>query len=208
MLETLSIDNRLKLSKDGIRDQLTTPKVVRVNSFDEEAVKSFSTAMSAAHQTGQPVIPVVIDTNGGDPYALMAMVDIIDASQVPVATVIEGKAFSCGAVLFCCGAAGLRFMGPNATLMIHDVLSYDENEKKSREIMADAQETSRINRRLYRIIDKHIRKPANYTWNLVQERTRTDWYLNPKQAVKLGYADHVKLPVLKCQVKVEMELVF
>lgn len=205
MLETLNIDSRLKFGKDAVRDLLTTPRVVRVNSFDEESVKAFSTAMSAAHQTGQSVIPVVIDTHGGDPYSLMAMVDIIDASRVPVATVIEGKAFSCGAVLFCCGRDGLRFMGPNSTLMIHDVLSSDENEKKSREIMADAQETSRINKRLYRVMDKHIGKPAGYTWDLVQARTRTDWYLNPRQAVKLGYANHVKLPTLRCNVKVEMD---
>lgn len=205
MLETLSIDPRIKLGKDSIRDLLATPKVVRVNSFDDEAVKSFSTAMSAAHQTGQPVIPVIIDSNGGEAYSLMAMVDIIDASTVPVATIIEGKGFSCGAVLFCCGNAGMRYMGPNSTLMIHDVLSADENMKKSGEIMSDAQETSRINKRLYRIIDRHIGKPAGHTWNLVQSRSRTDWYLNPKQAVKHGFANHVKVPVMKCHVKIEVE---
>ncbi len=208
MLETLTIDQRIKFSKEAVRDNLSTPRVVRVNSFDEEAVKAFSTAVSGAHQTGQPVIPVVIDTLGGDPYALLAMVDIIGSSKVPIATIIEGKAFSCGAVLFCCGAEGYRFMGQNATLMIHDVLSGDENMRKTKEVMADAFEVNRLNKRLYRLIDSGIGKPAGYTQEIVGKRSRADWYLNPRQALKLGYANHLKLPTLACTVRVDVEFLW
>ena len=97
-------------------------------------------------------------------------------------------------------------MGPNATLMIHDVLAGEEDFKKAGEVMVDAIETNRITKRLYRIIDKHIGKPAGYTSGLISQRSRTDWYLNPKQAVKLGYANHIRVPTMKCEIKVEMGL--
>lgn len=201
-MHSLELDPRLKFRAPGF-----VPRVVRVNSFDEDAVAAFSAEISAAERTGQTVIPVIIDSYGGDTYACLAMCDIIQASKVPVATVVQGKAISSGAILFTCGADGMRFMGPNATLMIHDVASR-VGWKKSEEIKADAKETDRLNRRCYRLIDKNCGLPANYTWDLIQKRARSDWYLNPKQAVQHGYASHVGTPVMRTRVVVETELLF
>ena len=41
------------------------PIIIRVNKFDEESAKEFVDAMSRAQNTGQSVIPVVIDSYGG-----------------------------------------------------------------------------------------------------------------------------------------------
>ncbi len=41
------------------------PVVIRVNKFDEESAKKFSDAMSEAQNTGQPIVPVIIDSYGG-----------------------------------------------------------------------------------------------------------------------------------------------
>ena len=38
-----------------------TPVIIRVNKFDEKSAQEFSEKMSDAHNTGQPVIPIVID---------------------------------------------------------------------------------------------------------------------------------------------------
>ena len=51
------------------------------------------------------------------------MISSIKTSKIPVATIVQGKAMSCGAILFSFGEEGRRFMDPNATLMIHDVSS-------------------------------------------------------------------------------------
>ena len=96
------------------------PVIIRVNKFDEESAKEFTDLMSRAQNTGQSVIPLVIDSYGGQVYSLMAMISAIKASRVPVATIIEGKAMSCGAILFSFGAEGKRYMDPDATLMIQD----------------------------------------------------------------------------------------
>ena len=101
------------------------PVIIRVNKFDEQSAKDFSVSIGSAHNTGQKVIPVVIDSYGGQVYSLMAMIASIKSSEIPIATIVEGKAMSCGAILFSFGEDGLRFMDRDATLMIHDVSSMD-----------------------------------------------------------------------------------
>ena len=99
------------------------PVIVRVNKFDEESAKKFSDSIAQAHNTGQKVIPVVIDSYGGQVYSLKTMISAIKHSELPIATIVEGKAMSCGAVLLTFGEDGLRFADPDATVMIHDVSS-------------------------------------------------------------------------------------
>ena len=41
------------------------PVVIRVNKFDEKAAEDFSKSVMRAQNTGQPVLPVVIDSYGG-----------------------------------------------------------------------------------------------------------------------------------------------
>ena len=50
------------------------PVIIRVNKFTEESAADFATQMSIAHNTGQSVIPIVIDSYGGQVYSLMSMI--------------------------------------------------------------------------------------------------------------------------------------
>ncbi len=205
MLESLRIDPKIKVRET--KELLSMPKVILVREFDEEAAKLFRREMSFAHRTGQEIIPVVIDSYGGDVYSLLSMVDTIKGAKVPVATIIEGKAMSCGAVLFTCGKEGLRFIAPNATLMIHDVMS-EEKARKSEEVKADAKETERVNRKIYGILDRNCGKEPGFFWNNVQKKGRADWYITPREALKLGIANHAKVPTLQTTIKVETSLDF
>ena len=108
------------------------PIVIRVNKFDEESAAKFSAQMSAAQSTGQTMIPIVIDSYGGQVYSLMSMIANIKSSKIPVATIVEGKAMSCGALLFSYGVSGYRFMDKHATIMIHDVSSGARGKKIGR----------------------------------------------------------------------------
>jgi ATP-dependent Clp protease, protease subunit len=71
------------------------PVVVRVNKFDEKAAEDFSRSVARAQNTGQPVLPIIIDSYGGQVYSLMSMISDIQHSRLPVATIVQGKAMSC-----------------------------------------------------------------------------------------------------------------
>ena len=174
------------------------PIIIRVNKFDEESAKEFTDLMSRAQNTGQSVIPVVIDSYGGQVYSLMSMISAIRASRVPVATIIEGKAMSCGALLFSFGAEGMRYMDPDATLMIHDVSTGAIG--KIEEVKADAKEGERLNKKVYEMMARNCGKPADYFLKLVHDRGHADWYLEAQEAKNHNLANELRIPTLTCKV--------
>jgi len=174
------------------------PIIIRVNKFDEESAKEFTDAMSRAQNTGQTVIPIVIDSYGGQVYSLMAMIAAIKASRVPVATIIEGKAMSCGAILFSFGAEGKRYMDPDATLMIHDVSSGAWG--KVEEIKSDAKEVERLNKKVYEMMARNCGKPSDYFLKMVHERGHADWYLDANEAKGHNLANELRIPTLTCKI--------
>ena len=160
--------------------------------------------MSRAQNTGQSVIPVVIDSYGGQVYALMTMISAIKASRIPVATIVEGKAMSCGALLFSFGAEGKRYMDPDATLMIHDVSSFAMG--KVEDIKADAKEVDRLNKKVYEMMARNCGKPSDYFLKLVHERGHADWYLDSQEAKSHNVANELRVPTLTCKVDLNYTL--
>ena len=180
------------------------PVMIRVNKFNEDAAKKFAAEMAAAHNTGQDVIPIVIDSYGGQVYSLMSMIAAIKNSQLPVATVIEGKAMSCGAILFSFGEEGRRYMDPNATLMIHDVSSMAWG--KVEEVKVSAEETDRLNQIVYKMMAKNCGHEDDYFLEKVHERGHADWFLDSKESKKHNLANHLRIPTMHIDVSVKMKM--
>ena len=180
------------------------PVIVRVNKFDEESAKKFAQQMAQAHNTGQKIIPIVIDSYGGQVYSLMSMIAAIKNADLPVATIIEGKAMSCGAILFSFGEDGRRYMDPYATLMIHDVSSSEYG--KVEEIKASADETERLNQIVYKMMAKNCGHEENYFLDLVHEKGHADWFLDARETKKHGLANHLRIPTLYIDVDVSIKM--
>ena len=193
------VDKRIKSKK--LDDFLSLPVVITVNKFDETSAKEFVSHMISAHNSGQDVIPVFIDSYGGQVYSLMSMIDMIEKAKIPVATIVEGKAMSCGAVLASCGTKGYRYVAQHATVMIHDVSS--RSLGKAEEIKSSAKEVERLNKLIYKKMANNAGKDDDYFWGIVQKKGRADWYLTPKEMVKYKLADKVGLPTLGVDVSVK-----
>ena len=179
------------------------PVVIRVSKFDEKAAQEFSKDVTRAQNTGQPVLPVIIDSYGGQVYSLMSMISDIQHSRIPVATIVQGKAMSCGAILFSFGVDGMRYMDPDATVMIHDVSSMAWG--KVEEVKVGAQETERLNQKVYKMMAKNCGHHEDYFLDIVHEKGHADWFLDAKEARRHKLANKLKIPELKIGVKVEFE---
>ena len=177
------------------------PVVLRVRKFDEAAAKEFSSLVSKAQNTGQPVLPIIIDSYGGQVYSLMSMISDIKHSRIPVATIVQGKAMSCGAILFSFGAEGMRYMDPDATVMIHDVSSIDRG--KVEEIKASAEETERLNKKIYNMMAENCGHHKEYFLDIVHQKGHADWFLDHDECKKHNLANHLHVPELKIETKVQ-----
>ena len=181
-----------------------SPVIIRVNKFNEDSAKKFDEQMGLAHNTGQKVIPIIIDSYGGQVYSLMSMISAIKHADLPVATIVEGKAMSCGAVLFSLGEEGLRFMDPNATVMIHDVSSMDMG--KVEELKAGAAEADRLNEKIYTMMARNCGKKDDYFMKIVDKKKHADWFLDAEEAKKHGMANQLRVPKLSIEINVDIEL--
>jgi len=180
------------------------PIMIRVNKFDEDSARKFSAEIAAAHNTGQKIIPIVIDSYGGQVYSLMSMIGAIQNSELPIATVVEGKAMSCGAVLFTFGEEGRRFMDKNATIMIHDVSSMDWG--KVEELKAGAKEADRLNKAIYTMMAQNCGKDDDYFMDIVDKKKHADWFIDSKEAVKHNLANHLRIPTMDIDISVKIKL--
>jgi ATP-dependent Clp protease protease subunit len=131
------------------------------------------------------------------------MISDIQHSRIPVATIIQGKAMSCGAILFSFGTEGRRYMDPNATVMIHDVSSMGWG--KVEEIKADAKEVERLNQKVYKMMAKNCGHEENYFLDIVHEKGHADWFLDAKETKRHKLANKLHIPEMKIGVKVEFE---
>ncbi len=180
-----------------------SPVVIRVNKFNEESAKKFAQEMAAAHNTGQKVIPVVIDSYGGQVYSLMSMIAAIRDAELPVATIVEGKAMSCGAVLLTFGEEGLRFADPDATIMIHDVSSGGYG--KIEELKADVKEAERLDDKIFTMMARNCGKKDDYFKKKVFNKKHADWFLDSAEAKKHGMINHLRMPSFRISVDVDID---
>ena len=135
----------------------------------------------------------------------MSMIAAIKNSRIPVATIVEGKAMSCGVILASCGAKGMRYISEDATLMIHDVSSGAHG--KNAEIQASADETRRLNDKIYDILAQNTGKPAKWFHKKINKRGRADWFVEPYKAIEIGLCDKVGVPTLDINVSVDIKFV-
>jgi len=190
------IDERLHIEK--LDDVLDKPKIIRVNKFDEKSLEEFEEDMDEAHQTNQPVIPIVIDSFGGSAYGCLGMLAAIENARVPVATILTSKAMSAGAILFCWGTEGYRFMHPDAWMMIHDVGSFTGG--KVEDIKADTKMIDNMNQRMYKRVSKKLGHKDDYIGDLIKDHHHVDWFLTAKDAKKHNIANHLKVPSFEAEI--------
>jgi ATP-dependent Clp protease, protease subunit len=198
MKNILKIDPLIKIT-DKIID---LPIVIRVTKFDTESAAAFSEQMSKAHNTNQQIIPIIVDSYGGEVYALLSMISDINNSKIPVATIATGKAMSCGAVLLTCGVEGHRYMDPNSVVMIHDISNFLCG--KNEEIKADAKETDRLQKQIFRLMAKNCgQKDQDYFLKIIHEKSHAEWYLTYQEAKRHNVVNHARVPSFTTYVKVE-----
>ena len=182
------------------------PIVVRIEGeIDDDALEQFRSSFNKAIARNQPLIPVVIHTTGGDVYDALAMMALMQSAPMPVVTIVPSHAYSAGVLLFAAGTKGHRYIGPNATLMMHDT-SVEELSGNCRTITHEASELKRINTMMYRLLAENCGQRKDFFSRKVRACEGDDLYINAETAHKWKLADHLALPQVHTRISIQMTM--
>lgn len=180
------------------------PVIHHIKDFDEESGKHLAEAISKATANQQGVLPIVVDSFGGDVYGLLSIIEEIKAAPIPIATIVRGKAMSCGAMLAALGTRGMRYIGPHSHILIHHISSSHMGITPS--LKEDQKQTSRLEKQVFEMVDKNCGHKPGYFLGKLKPMEGADWYITPREAVNLGLVDHIKIPEFRVDISVEMGL--
>ena len=132
-----------------------------------------------------------INSPGGSVSSTLAIYDTMQILSCPVTTFCVGLAASGGAVLLAGGAAGKRYILPNAKVMIHQPYGQVGGQVSDIEIQAD--EILKTREVLNQVLSEHTGQKIEK----IAEDTDRDYYMTAEDAKTYGIVDEIitKSPV-------------
>jgi len=130
-------------------------------------------------------IRLYLNSPGGDAYAGLAIYDAMQYVKPDVQTYCIGMAMSAAAMLLSGGAAGKRYVLPNAKVMIHQGSAGTRGTPA--DIQIAAREILSLTRRYAEVIARH----SGHDVEQVMQDIDRDRFLSPDEAVEYGLADSV-----------------
>ena len=170
-----------------IYSRLLRDRIIFLGSAIDDTVANLVIAQLLFMQFDDPAadIHLYINSPGGSVTAGLGIYDTMQFIACDVATYCIGQAASMGAVLLTAGAAGKRFVLPNARVMIHQPLAGYEGT--ATDLQIHALEVKRMKRRLNEILIKH----SGRSLDEIEKDTDRDKFMEADEAVKYGLVDRV-----------------
>jgi ATP-dependent Clp protease protease subunit len=137
---------------------------------------------------GKEDIFLYINSPGGIISSGLALYDAMQGARSDISTVCMGQAASMGAIILCSGAAGKRYIWPNARVMIHQPLLSGSLFGAASDIQIQAEEMLRVREEINRILAKHTQKKITQ----IMDDTDRDKFMNAKEALTYGIVDKIR----------------
>ncbi len=130
-------------------------------------------------------INMYINSPGGSITSGMAIYDTMNFVKSKVSTTCIGMAASMGAFLLSCGEKGMRYILPNAEVMIHQPLGGAKGQATEIKIAAERilKMRDKLNKILSENTGQNIEKIAN--------DTERDNFMDAEEALKYGLVDKI-----------------
>jgi len=131
-------------------------------------------------------IELVVSSYGGDPYAMLALMDKIQ--QAPCKFIFRGSGFIMSAATWIMAVCDERYLAENTVIMVHD--GWWGNTASSTDMTILQDEDKRLKDMLCKVFaDNSFMSPE--FWAKVCQR---DLYLTAEETIQLGLADKITSP--------------
>jgi len=128
-------------------------------------------------------IALYINSPGGVVSSGMSIYDTMQFIKPPVATLCMGQAASMGSLLLTAGAKDLRFILPNARVMLHQPSGGYQGQAS--DIERHAADIVQLKRRLNEIYVHHTGKD----YDTIESTLDRDHFMSAKESVEFGIVD-------------------
>src|SRR5712691_1784822 len=182
-------DGRYERSFD-IYSRLLRERIVFLGQEVEDSIANLIAAQLLFLDAEDPDrdISLYINSPGGSSYAGMAIYDAMQFVKADVRTYAIGMAMSAAAMILCGGAAGKRYVLPNAKVMIHQGSGGFRGSPA--DIQIAAKEILEMTQRMTEIIARHSGQPLEQVLKDIDR----DHFMAPEEAVAYGLVDEVIQP--------------
>lgn len=124
-----------------------------------------------------------INSNGGDFFSGMALVDTIRKSKIPIYTIGEGAIASMGSIIFIAGKK--RFINKHAYILIHEIRTFVSGTFSN---ITDDYENCKT---FMNDIIKFYKKNTNIKKHSLKKMLKKDIWFSSKKSLKYGIADKI-----------------
>jgi ATP-dependent Clp protease protease subunit len=160
-----------------------------VNPESTRDLSEFLIKANCVFDDEQP-LTIFINSPGGSVYHGFGIIDLMEASRLPIQTVAIGSVCSMGAIIFTSGTPGMRVMSRNAYIMTHQFS--DWMEAKYHEFVAHRKHHDELHDKFV----QHFVRTTKMSEKQVKDVLlgNTDKWITAKEALKYGLCDLVKDP--------------
>jgi ATP-dependent Clp protease protease subunit len=134
------------------------------------------------------VLTLYINSQGGDLYEALGLIDMMQNSRLPIRTIGYGSVMSAAFLILASGAPGERYVTKNCGIMCHQ-MSMSEEMGKYHDIKATRKETDRLNQAMYDI----LKETTGLDGRIIKTKLLPahDVYMTAEEMIDYGAVDHI-----------------
>ena len=129
-------------------------------------------------------ITVLINSDGGDVYEALGIIDYIKSLPVKVNMVARGRAMSAAALMLAC-TTGTRAASKMTSIMVHEIST--ANQGKASDIRANADHLFELEELTFQLLAQYSKQDIEF-W---RKQARKDFYMTADKAKEYGLIDAV-----------------
>lgn len=191
-MSTYTIPNVITRTMGGERimdvySHLLSARIVYLGTAIDSGVANALIAQLLHLESDNPEqeINLYINSEGGDPSAMLALYDTMRYIKAPVATTCVGQAVAAGAVLLAAGESGSRAVLPHTRVVLHQPAA--QGRGAIPDLILQADEVVRVRTQLEEILSARTGRSVAE----LRHDTDRDRVFDAEDAVTYGLADRV-----------------
>jgi len=129
-------------------------------------------------------ITVLLNSDGGDVYEALGIIDYIRNLPVKVNMVARGRAMSAAALMLAC-TTGTRAASKMTSIMVHEIST--ANQGKASDIRANADHLDELEELTFQLLAQYTKQDLEF-W---RKQARKDFYMSADKAKEYGLIDTI-----------------